>query len=304
MSMAIVGGVVVAGTAAYGAYNSKQQADAQADAARKAGQRDIGTDIRSYVSGYSDSLPDVLGLEGKYRGKFQNLNQDEIRSFLGWPNGLFGLSNMSQDRAGNLLGDSRRSDINQYRDQAKDIRGLMHDLSPKGANQVKQASQMARDARQAAKGLTGQEARSAEQFARESSADRGRVMDNSSIFAEGLNRDELLGQKRAEASQMTSNAFNMAQSFYQQPGLQQLNQTPQSYQAGQGLLGIGLSSIGSSTPQLINPDVGVNIGAADRQNQLGAASAAAQAAAARNASYLNAGTSMFNSYMNYQANQQ
>ena len=298
--VAIGVGVATAGAGIYSA--NKASGDAK-DAAKRAGKQDIGSDIRSYVSGYSDSLPDILGLEGKYRKKFQNLNQNEIKSFFSGNNGLFDLAGVSQRQGGNLLGDARQRDTNQMRDQAGNVRGLMRDLSPEAAAQVKAATEQAKLAQQNAQGLTGQEARSAQQFAREASADRGRVMDNSSIFGEAMNRDSLLTAKRQEAAQMTSNAYGMAQSFYQNPGLQQLNQTPQSYQAGQGLLGIGLASIGSSTPQLINPDVGVNIGAANRQNQLGAASAAAQANASRNASYMNAGTSIFDSYMKYRQSQ-
>jgi hypothetical protein len=295
-------GVGVA-TAAGGVYSANKASDDAEDAQRRAGKNTIGKDIQSYVGGYSDALPDVLDLEGKYRKKFQGINLEEIQSFLGGQGGLFDLSRMSQSQAGGMLGDARRTDLRQISGQAGGARNLMRSLSPEAAKQVQAATQQAADARQAAQGLTGQEKRSAQQFAREASSDRGRVMDNSSIFGEAMNRDSLLTAKRAEASQMTNNAFGLAQSFYQSPGLQQLNRSPESYQAGQGLLGIGLSSIGSATPQLLNPDMGVNIGAANKQNQLGAASAAAQSSAAQNSAYMNAGTSIFDSYMKYRSTQ-
>jgi hypothetical protein len=58
-----------------------------------------------------------------------------------------------------------------------------------------------------------------------------------------------------------------------------LGSAPLSYQAGQQQLGMGLGAIGSATPQMINPDVGVNVGMAQRANQTQANIAGAQAKA-------------------------
>jgi hypothetical protein len=58
-----------------------------------------------------------------------------------------------------------------------------------------------------------------------------------------------------------------------------LGSAPVSYQAGQQQLGMGLGAIGSATPQMINPDVGVNVGMAQRTNQTQANIAGAQAKA-------------------------
>jgi hypothetical protein len=292
----IWGAAIAVGTAAYGAYSADKAGDAQKKAMKKAGKSDIGGDINSYIDAYKKSLPGLVDTEKKYRSQFQGLNLDEIGSF---NEGLFGLSKRAGDQSANLLNQSRTKDLKSQTGLADETRGLMQSLSPEAAAQVKAANAEAAAARQRAQGLTGQEERSAQQYAREGSADRGRELDNSSIFSEALNRDSLLAGKRQEANQATNNAFQLGQSFYSQPGLNYLSQTPQSYSAGQGLLGIGLSSIGSATPQLINPDVGVNVGAANRQNQLGAASAAAQSSAAQNSAYLNAGTSIFDSYLKY-----
>jgi hypothetical protein len=56
-----------------------------------------------------------------------------------------------------------------------------------------------------------------------------------------------------------------------------------SYQQGQNFLQTGLGAIGAGTPQLFDTSVGLNLGAAQRSNQLAAQSANAQAAAAQNA---------------------
>jgi len=50
----------------------------------------------------------------------------------------------------------------------------------------------------------------------------------------------------------------------------------------------GFGAIGAGTPQLFDPAVGLNLGAAQRSNQLAAATANAQASAARNAGIMGA----------------
>jgi len=299
MSWVAVGATVV--SAGVGYANSQSQKNAAKKAAKN-GQPNIGQDIRDYVGAYGESLPDILGLEGKYRGKFQGINLGEIQSFLQGGKGqmgLLGLSNKTTTRTANQLQRAQKRELRNLKENTGLTRSFLDSLDPQGAAQVRQLGQQATDAQRAATGLTGSEQRSAQQFAREAAGDRGRELDNSAISAEILNRDSILGSKRQEAYQTTNNALAASQAFYQQPGLSQLNRTPQSYQAGQGLLGIGLSSLGSATPQLINPDAGVNIGAANRQNQLGYASAAAQSSAAQNAALYSGLGNAFSSYMQY-----
>ncbi len=296
MSWFAVGAAVV--TTGAGIYGQKKSASDARKAQRNA-KGDIGADINAYLKAYSDALPQLVKDEGKYRKQFQGLNLNEISSFLNGKNGLFAQSGAATDAAGNILNSARLSDLQGQKGAVGATRGLLQQLSPEGRKQVDAAQKQAQAAQLAAQGLTPQERRSAEQSAREGFAARGRVDDNASIFSEALNRDSILASKRQEASQATERAYGMAQSFYTQPGLNLLNQTPQSYQAGQGLLGIGLSSIGSATPQLLNPDAGVNIGAVNRQNQLGAASAAAQTAAYGRASTMNNLGNIFTSYLQY-----
>jgi len=62
-----------------------------------------------------------------------------------------------------------------------------------------------------------------------------------------------------------------------------------SYQQGQQFINTGLGAIGSGTPQLFDTSVGLNLGAAQRANQLAAATANAQAKAAYNSGMMNLG---------------
>jgi hypothetical protein len=67
-----------------------------------------------------------------------------------------------------------------------------------------------------------------------------------------------------------------------------LSNAPLSYQQGQQFINTGLGAIGAGTPQLFDTSVGLNLGAAQRSNQLAAASANAQAKAAQQAGIMSA----------------
>jgi hypothetical protein len=258
---------------------------------------DIGKDISSYIKGYGKGMPKVLGLENKFRPKFQDLNLKEAGGFLSKPGGYFDIQKNAQDQQGNMLQQGRATDLAGLTALSGQTRSYLDSLSPEGAAQVRAANEQAAAAQAASHGLSAQEERSAQQFAREGSASRGRLMDNSSMASELLNRDSYLTQKRQEASVMTNNAANLAQSFYTDPGMRQLNTTPQSYQAGISAAGVGLGSIGSATPQMINPDVGVNIAAANRKNKLDALLTKGQANASNSSGMANGIASILSTYM-------
>jgi len=83
-------------------------------------------------------------------------------------------------------------------------------------------------------------------------------------------------------------AYQAAGGFYTQPGLQFLGSQPLSYQVGNQMMGLGLDAIGAGKPQLFDVGSALNLGAANRQNQLAAAQANAQAKAMQNAAMWNA----------------
>jgi hypothetical protein len=84
---------------------------------------------------------------------------------------------------------------------------------------------------------------------------------------------------RGEQAGYYGGLSNLAGSTYMQPGLSMLGSQPLSYQTGQQQLGLGLGAIGAGTPQLYSPDAALNLGAANRQNQVAAGAASAQARA-------------------------
>ena len=251
---------------------------------------DIGGDIQKYVSGMSGALPQILSQEQQFRPQFQGLNLGDIQSFLGGTGGqegIFGLSNQAAQQAGMGLGEARGAELGQMTQQAGLTRGLMQQLSPEQAAVVQGFGDEAQRAYAASQRISPQEQRGYQQTAREASSAAGRLGGNAAIAQEIMGREDMFARKRAEAAQAGQNAYNVAQGFYTQPGLSLLGSTPLSYQQGQQFINTGLGAIGSGTPQLFDTSVGLNLGAAQRANQLAAATANAQAKAAQRAGMMN-----------------
>ena len=163
----------------------------------------------------------------------------------------------------------------------------MQSLSPEQAAVVQGLDQEAQRAFASAQRISPQEQRGYQQTAREGASAAGRIGGNAAIAQEIMGREDMFARKRAEAAQAGQNAYNMAQGFYTQPGRELLSAAPLSYLEGQRFINTGLGAIGSGTPQLFDTSVGLNLGAAQRSNQLAAASANAQAQAARSSGIMN-----------------
>ena len=255
-------------------------------------EMDIGGDIQKYVSGMSGALPQILSQEQQFRPQFQGLNLGDIQSFLsgaGGQQGIFGLSREAAQQAGMGLGESRGAELGQMTRQAGLTRGLMQALSPEQAGVVQGFNTEAQRALAASQRISPEEQRGYQQTAREAASTAGRLGGNAAIAQEIMGREDIFARKRAEAAQAGQNAYNVAQGFYTQPGLNFLGSTPLSYQQGQNFMRQGFDAIGSGTPQLFDPSVGLNLGAADRSNKFAAATANAQAKAARGAGLMSLG---------------
>jgi hypothetical protein len=257
----------------------------------RAPKMDIAKDIQQYVSGMSSALPEIFSQEQQFRPQFQGLNLGDIQSFLsgaGGQQGIFGLSREASQQAGMGLGEARAAELGQMTGQAGLTRGLMQALSPEQAAVVQGFGDEAQRAYAASQRISPQEQRGYQQSAREAASAAGRLGGNAAIASEVMGREDVFARKRAEAAQARQNAYNVAQGFYTQPGLSLLGSTPMSYQAGQNQLGLGLGAIGAGTPQLFDTSVGLNLGAAQRANQVAAASANAQAQASHSSGFMGA----------------
>lgn len=248
----------------------------------QAPQANYQQDIGKFVQAYGQSLPQVLAFEQQYRPQFQALNLQDISNFLGGvggQEGLFGLSRRATQEAGQQLSAARAAELGSMAGQAPLTRGVMEGLSPEQAAVVSGFSQEAQRAQAAAQGVSPEQQRMYQQQAREAAQASGRVGGNAAIASEIMGREQMMAQKRAEAAAAGGRAYEAAQGFYTSPGLALLSQQPLSYQSGQQMLGLGLGGMKQGTPGLINPDVGLNLGAAERQNMLQAQAANAQARA-------------------------
>lgn len=246
-------------------------------------------DIGKFVSAYGGALPQVLGFERQFRPEFQALNLQDISGFLGGiggQEGLFGLSRRASEEAQRQLAGSREAELGSMAGQAPLTRGVMEGLSPEQAAVVSGFAQEAERARVAAQGVSPEQQRMYQQQAREAAQASGRVGGNAAIASEIMGREQMMAQKRAEAAAAGGRAYEAAQGFYTQPGLALLSQQPLAYQTGQQMLGLGLGGMKQGTPGLINPDVGLNLGATERQNQLNALMANQQAKSAYNAAMM------------------
>ena len=251
----------------------------------KAAKSNPGKDIQKYVAGYNKSLPSLLDAEKKFRPEFLGLNLGEVGSFLQGSEGiqgLYGLGKTASQEAGRNISDARAFDLADQTGKAPAFRKYAQTLSPEAQAQVDGATTEAARATQAARNLTPEEQRMSDQSSREAFASRGMLNSNSSIGNEVMGRAGVMAAKRQEANAAQTNAFDKAQQFYTAPGLQVLGNPSLSYQAGQGQLAMGLGAIGSSKPQLINPDGAVNVGMQNAANQTAAAGAKASADAQRN----------------------
>ena len=257
----------------------------------KAPKFDPSGDLSKMLSAYQATMPDVLSFEQQFRPQFQGLNLGDISAFLqgaGGQQGIFGLGQQATQQSQEQLAAARQAELQSMQQQAGMARGVSQALSPEQAGVVGASTSEAMRARQSSYGLNPQEQREATQAAREAFGARGMLGSNASVAGEVLNREQSLFRKRQEAAQAEQQAFNMAGQFYTQPGFSMLGSQPLSYQTGQQQLGLGLGAIGAGTPQLFSPDAALNLGAVQRQNQLNASMANAQASAARSAGIANA----------------
>jgi hypothetical protein len=240
----------------------------------------IGQDISKYVTGYGQALPAVLSLEAQYRPEFGKLNLADMGQYT---TGLQAIQDQATRTAQGQLTSSKAGELASMTGLAGAGRNFLDTLSPEQAAMTRQATMAAQQAYGRSGTLSPDQMRSSTQQARESAGQSGRVGGNADVASQILNREQMLGARRAEAAQAGQQAFGMGQSMYQAPLMALLGAPSQAYNAGQQFTQYGMGLLGQSTPQMINPDTGANLAAAYRRDVLGAKSAQAQANASRSA---------------------
>lgn len=233
---------------------------------------------------YLNAMGPLLGktnqIEAQYRPEYAKTNLADMGQYTA---GLQNIQNRATQEAQNQLTSSKAGELASMTSLTGAGRGFLQGLSPEMDAMLRQSTQAANQAYSMSGTLTGDQLRSSTQQARESAAQSGRVGGNADIASQILNREQMLSARRGEAAQAGQQAYQMGQSMYQAPMMALLGAPAQSYGAGQQFTQYGMGLLGQSTPQLINPDTGINLAAAYRKDLLGAQSAQAQADAAQSA---------------------
>jgi len=242
-----------------------------------------GKDLQKYVTGLEGALPGLLGLEGQYRPEFGAMNLSDISQFLsgsGDQQGIMGLGSQANQASQAQLEAARTGEFKNMLSNTGAVNDILGAVSPGSRQLASNQTAMANDAYTRAQGpLSFQEARGADQQAREAFGSRGRINDNASVAAEILGREDVRAGKRQEAAQLGAQAFGQEQQF-SQPALSLLGGSPASVLLGQDYLNRGSSIVGQNTPQLVDTGAGISLG---QQANSNLASWAQNSASAQNA---------------------
>jgi hypothetical protein len=246
-------------------------------------QNNPGKDLQKYVTGLQGALPSVFNLESQYRPEFGSLNLADIQRMLqgnDGQSGLYGMGATANQQSQAQLEAARSSELGNMRANTGEVMGILGGINPTGQRAVAGQGMLADQAYARATGpLSMQDARMADQTAREAFSARGRVNDNAAVSAEILGREDVMAARRQEASQLGGQSLGMSQQ-YSEPSLGILSGSPASVLLGQDYLNSGKQAIGTNTPQLIDTGAGIQLG---QQNSANLANWQSNVSSAKNA---------------------
>lgn len=246
---------------------------------------DYAKEGAKYLTAMGPLIGQTQALEAQYRPGFAEINLADMGQYT---TGLQDIQSRATQEAQNQLTSSKAGELASMTSLTGAGRGFLQGLSPEMDAMMRQSTQAANQAYSMSGTLTGDQLRSSTQQARESAAASGRIGGNADIASQILNREQMLSARRGEAAMAGQAAFGMGQSMYQAPMMALLGAPSQAYNAGQQFTQYGMGLLGQSTPQLINPDTGINLAAAYRKDLLGAQAAQAQASASGRAGTMGA----------------
>lgn len=213
----------------------------------------------------------MLSAESQYGPQWQQLDMDLQNEAMFGDNGILSQIRQAAPEFADIESDifSRRragdiSDLEQYGGRAV---AAARESDPERLRLIQQQQGVVDDLFARAQGVTPQQGRMAQQSAREAFGARGREMDNSAIFTEGLGREEFMRQNRAEAMMGAAQLFPQYQQSGADIGMSILGRSsgalPFATAIGQQAMGMG-SNLG---PNLFNPDAAINLAQQQNANQ-------------------------------------
>jgi hypothetical protein len=208
--------------------------------------------------------------------------------------GLFDLLEEQSTRAGALQREElqlqRESDVGALREFAPQVVEAYRAADPYSTGLADMASRQAETLYAESEGeLSPERRRLAEQAARQASAARGRIGDQSSIAAELLGREQFRSGLRAEARQAGGQAFGMQRQMAGDIGSVLLGRPSAAIGLGGQVLGQAQAgAAGPMGPQLFDPNVGINMALQQRGQDVTFQGMQAQASAASSAGIMGA----------------
>jgi hypothetical protein len=208
--------------------------------------------------------------------------------------GLFDLLEEQSTRAGALQREElqlqRESDVGALREFAPQVVEAYRAADPYSTGLADMASRQAETLYAESEGeLSPERRRLAEQAARQASAARGRIGDQSSIAAELLGREQFRSGLRAEARQAGGQAFGMQRQMAGDIGSVLLGRPSAAIGLGGQVLGQAQAgAAGPMGPQLFDPNVGINMALQQRGQDVTFQGMQAQAQAASSAGIMGA----------------
>ena len=275
-----------------------QAAPPPVDPGESMGEYLFGQGFKNYQGVTDPELQErLISAEETYRPRYAALELQDIatsaRGGYGQP-GLFDLLEEQSQRAGDL----QRSEAEKQR--AADV-GALEEYAPQVVEAYRQAdpysTKLADLAQQQAETLyaegegelSPERRRAAEQAARETAMQQGRIGDQSLMAGELLGRERFRSGLRQEARQAGAQAFGMQRGMAGDVGMTLLGRPTQSIGLGGQVLGQsqGLAA-GPMGPQLFDPNVGINMALQQRGQNMSLMGANAQAQASSQAGMMGA----------------
>ena len=153
----------------------------------------------------------------------------------------------------------READLRDVSDLGADYITALRASDPAMQGLIQSQTGLTEDLYSRAQGVTPEQSRMAQQSAREATGARGRLGDNLGIFSEVLGREEIMRRNRGEAQAAGGNLFQMLGATGADPMMAVLGRPaaamPYTFQTGQGAIGASQRA----SPQLFNPDTGLNL---------------------------------------------
>ncbi len=240
---------------------------------------------------YDNKVKEIsTSLSGNREARISSIeSQLSSLSAQGGTPGLFDLLEEQSQRAGKLQRSEsekqRAADVGALEEYAPQVVEAYRQADPYSTKLADLAQQQAETLYAEGEGeLSPERRRAAEQAARETAMQQGRIGDQSLMASELLGRERFRSGLRQEARQAGAQAFGMQRGMAGDVGMTLLGRPTQSIGLGGQLLGQsqGLAA-GPMGPQLFDPNVGINMALQQRGQDMSLMGANAQAKAAQTA---------------------